>query len=181
MIVGPGQSNLVYYIDQNLTHRTHAVRDIQLGEELTISYLDSFRVRSVRQARARASWGFSCGCLQCSLPEAEAEASDARLFSIYQVENQLADLKNANVSTSTIEEFIALYKEERLDHKMADAYTLAALNYNTFGLEAKAKEYASLSLEQGLLEHGQDAADMEAMRILADQPRGHWTWNTRQQ
>lgn len=135
----------------------------------------------MRQARARASWGFSCGCSQCSLPEAEAEASDARLFSIYQVENQLTDLTNANISTSTIEELITLYKEERLDHKMADAYTLAALNYNTFGVEAKAKEYAKLSLEQGLLEHGHDSADMEAMGILAVKPRGHWTWNTRQQ
>ncbi|KAK7970572.1 Het domain protein [Apiospora saccharicola] len=172
--------SLAYYIDQNLTHHTHAVRDIQPGEELTISYLDSFRARSVRQARARASWGFSCGCSQCSLPKAEAEASDSRLFSIYQVENQLTDLKNTNTSISTIEELITLYKEERLDHKIADAYTLAALNYNTFGLEGKAKEYARLSLEQGLLEHGHDSADMEAMGILAVEPRTHWTWNTRQ-
>ncbi|KAK8049695.1 short/branched chain specific acyl-CoA dehydrogenase [Apiospora phragmitis] len=173
--------SLAYYVDQNLTHHTHAVRDIQPGEELSISYLDSFRVRSVRQARTRASWGFSCGCSQCSLPEAEAEASDARLFSIYQVENQLTDLKNANVSTSTIETLIALYKEERLDHKIADAYTLAALNYNTFGVEAMAKEYAKLSLEQGLLEHGHDSEDMEAMRILAADPKSHWIWDTRQQ
>ncbi|KAK6842088.1 short/branched chain specific acyl-CoA dehydrogenase [Apiospora arundinis] len=172
--------NLAFYIDQNLTHRTHAIRDIQAGEELTISYLDSFRARAVRQARAHASWGFSCRCSQCSLSDAEAEASDARLFSIYQVENQLTDLKNANVSTLTVEKLVALYKEERLDHKIADAYTLAALNYNTFGLEAMAKAYAKLSLEQGLLEHGPDSADMEAMRILAIDPKSHWTWNTRQ-
>lgn len=118
---------------------------------MTISYLDYFRAGSVRQARTCASWGFPCGCSQCVLLEAEAEASDARLFSIYQVENQVTNLKNANVSASTIEKVIALYKEERLDHKMADAYTLAALNYNTFGLEAKSKDYAKLSLEQGLL------------------------------
>ncbi|KAK8056144.1 SET domain-containing protein 5 [Apiospora rasikravindrae] len=173
--------SLAYYIDQNLTHHTHAVRDIQPGEELTISYLDSFRVRSVRQARARASWGFSCGCSQCSLPEAEAEASDARLFSIYQVETQLTDLKNANVSKPTIDRLIALYKEERLDHKIADAYTLAALNYNTFGVEAMAKEYAKLSLEQGALEHGHATEDMEAMRILTVDPKSHWSWNTRRQ
>ncbi|KAK7951304.1 SET domain-containing protein 5 [Apiospora aurea] len=172
--------SIAYYIDENLTHHTHAVRDIQPGEELIISYLDSFRARSVRQARARASWGFSCGCSQCSLPEAEAEASDARLVSIYQVETQLTDLNNANVSTSTIDRLVALYKEERLDHKIADAYTLAALNYNTFGVEATAKEYAKLSLEQGLLEHGHDSADMEAMRIVAVDPKSHWSWNTRQ-
>ncbi|KAK8114523.1 HET domain containing protein [Apiospora kogelbergensis] len=172
--------SLAFYIDQNLTHHTHAIRDIPPGEELTISYLDSFRARSVRQARARASWGFSCGCPQCSLPEAEAEASDSRLFSIYQLENQLTDLKNVNVSTSTIEKLIALYKGERLDHKIADAYTLAALNYNTFGVEAMAKTYAKLSLEQGLFEHGPDSADMEVMQILATDPRSHWTWDSRQ-
>ncbi|KAI0125788.1 hypothetical protein BJ170DRAFT_447834 [Xylariales sp. AK1849] len=171
--------NVAFYIDQNLTHHTHAIRDIQAGEELTISYLDSFRARSVRQERARASWGFSCTCPQCSLPKAEADASDARLYSIYQVENQAADYSNENTTPAMVEDLIRLYKAERLDFKIGDAYTIAALNYNLFGMVEMAKMYAKLSLEQGLLEHGPDALDREAMRILMDDPKGHWSYNRR--
>ncbi|KAK9771139.1 hypothetical protein AB5N19_00367 [Seiridium cardinale] len=171
--------NVAFYIDETLTHHTHAIRDIQPGEELTISYLDSFRAREVRQARAHASWGFACTCPQCSLPKEDADASDARLYSIYQVENKLADLSSKDVSPDMIEQLIDLYKRERLDFKMADAYTIAALNYNLFGMADEAKEYANLSIEQGLIEHGPGAPDIEAMRSLLADGKGHWTYNRR--
>ncbi|KAK6189334.1 hypothetical protein LQW54_013373 [Pestalotiopsis sp. IQ-011] len=171
--------NVAFYIDDKLTHHTHAIRDIEPGEELTISYLDSFRVREVRQQRAHASWGFACTCSQCSLSKNEADKSDARLFSIYKVENLLADLGNRQVSPDMIEQLIELYKEERLHFKVADAYTLAALNYNILGMTEMAQKYARLSIEQGLIEHGPDAPDIEAMRLLLANARGHWTYNRR--
>ncbi|KAI0139784.1 hypothetical protein BJ166DRAFT_473400 [Pestalotiopsis sp. NC0098] len=171
--------NVAFYIDDKLTHHTHAIRDIKPGEELTISYLDSFRARDVRQQRAHASWGFACTCSQCSLSKDEADESDARLFSIYKVENLLADLGNRQVSPDMIEQLIELYQEERLHFKIADAYTLAALNYNILGMTEMARKYAQLSIEQGLIEHGPDAPDIEAMRLLLADARGHWTYNRR--
>lgn len=170
---------MAFYIDDKLTHHTHAIRDIEPGEELTISYLDSFRAREVRQQRAHASWGFTCTCSQCSLSKDEADKSDARLFSIYKVENLLADLGNREVSPDMIEQLIELYQEERLHFKIADAYTLAALNYNILGMTEMARKYAQLSIEQGLIEHGPDAPDIEAMRLLLADARGHWTYNRR--
>jgi hypothetical protein len=129
-----------------------------------------------------SSWGFSCACSQCSLPQEEAEASDARLYSIYQVENQLSDFHdpNRNVTPSMVEELIGLYKEERLHFKLADAYTIAALSYNMFGMKKQAAQYAELSIEQGLLEHGPNAPDIEVMRGLLREPESHWTYNTQQ-
>ncbi|KAF3016754.1 SET domain-containing protein 5 [Neopestalotiopsis sp. 37M] len=169
--------NVAFYIDGNLTHHTHAIRDIEPGEELTISYLDSFRAREVRQQRAHASWGFACTCSQCSLSKDEADVSDARLYSIYEVENLLADLGNGKVTAEMIERLIDLYKQERLHFKIADAYTLAALNYNILGMAEMAQKYAQLSIDQGILEHGPEAPDIEAMRLLLANPQGHWTYN----
>lgn len=180
----PGGANTefgstAFYIDQNFTHHTHAVRDIEAGEELTISYLDSFSARSVRQTRARASWGFSCGCAQCSLPEGEVAESDAKLASIDTIEKRIMNLTSKSTTPAMIEQLVSLYRQERIDHKTADVYTMAALNYNTWGDAEEAMRYANLSIEQGRLEHGPDAADTAAMQAILANPMAHWSWNQR--
>ncbi|KAI0489818.1 SET domain-containing protein [Xylaria cf. heliscus] len=169
--------NLAFFIGQNLTHYTHAVRDIRSGEELTISYLDALQVRSVRQERTRNSLGFSCSCPHCSLSKKESDASDSRLLTISRIESELSDFNSKASSPSMIEEYVTLYKQERLEFKIAGAYTLAALNYNLFGKADMAKKYARLSVEAGLLESGPDSADVQQMKILGDDPKSHWSWN----
>ncbi|KAJ8124861.1 hypothetical protein O1611_g8779 [Lasiodiplodia mahajangana] len=171
--------NLAFFVDKNLTHYTYAVRDIRPGEELTISYLDGLQVRSMRQERTQNSLGFSCGCSQCSLPKKESAESDNRLLAISQIEKNLSDFNGKAPSPTMIEEYVALYRKERLEYKMAEAYTLAALNYNLIGKAGMAKKYARLSVEATLLESGPDAADVAQMKILADSPKSHWSWNMR--
>lgn len=174
-----GSGSVAFYIDQNFTHHTHAVRDIAAGEELTISYLDSFSARSVRQSRARASWGFSCSCAQCSLPEGEAAESDARLVSIETMEQRIMDLTSKSTTPAMLEQLLALYRQERIDHKTADVYTMAALNYNTWGDANESIRYANLSIEQGRLERGPHGADTAAMQAILANPTTHWSWNQR--
>ncbi|KAI0408951.1 hypothetical protein F4802DRAFT_604706 [Xylaria palmicola] len=169
--------NLAFFVDQNLTHYTHAVRDIAPGEELTISYIDALQARLVRQERTRSSLGFSCGCSQCALPPKESDASDNRLLAISRIEGELLDVSSKTSSPTLIEEYVALYRAERLEFKIAGAYTLAALNYNLLGKADMTKKYGQLAIEAGLLESGPDAADVRQMRILADDPRSHWSWN----
>ncbi|KAF2967213.1 hypothetical protein GQX73_g6378 [Xylaria multiplex] len=169
--------NLAFFIDRNLTHYTHAVRDIEPGEELTISYIDPLQVRSVRQERTRNTLGFSCACSHCTLSENDADASDARLLTMSRIESELADFSSQASSPALIEEYLSLYRREGLEHNLAGAYTLAALNYNLFGKADMAKKYAQLSVEAGLLESGPDAADVREMKTLADYPESHWSWN----
>ncbi|KAI1430315.1 hypothetical protein F5Y12DRAFT_789775 [Xylaria sp. FL1777] len=169
--------NLAFFVDQNMTHYTHAVRDIEPGEELTISYIDALEVRSVRQERARNSLGFSCACSQCSLSRKESDASDARLLAISRMESELSDFSSKASSPAMIEEYVGLYRTEGLEYHISGAYTLAALNYNLFGKASLAEKYARLSVEAGLLESGPDAADVQQMMILADDPKSHWSWN----
>jgi hypothetical protein len=169
---------VAFYIDKNLTHHTHAIRDVQPGEELSISYLDSFGARSMRQERARSSWGFTCTCQQCSLPRPEVHESDKRLMAISQTEDKLGAMDDA-VTPRMIEKLIRLYKEERMEFKIAGAYTLAALNYNRLGNERLARKYADLAVEAGVLESGPEAMDVLTMQELARDPRAHFTWNTK--
>ncbi|KAI1108870.1 hypothetical protein F5Y14DRAFT_434446 [Nemania sp. NC0429] len=169
--------NLAFFIDQNLTHYTHAVRDIKPGEELTISYVDPLEARSVRQERTRNSFGFSCGCSHCSLLKNESDASDSRLLIISRIANELSDFSSKTSSPAMIEEYVSLYRKERLEYKIAEAYTLAALNYNLFGKAEMAKKYALLAVDAGLLESDSDAVGVQQMKMIADDPKVHWSWN----
>lgn len=168
-----------FYIDETMTHYTHAVKDIQPGEELTISCVDPFTARSVRQNRARRSWGFDCTCAHCSLPKELARKSDDRLWQIYEVENRIADW-NSTIDMSDIELLLSLYKQESLDQShTSDALVHAALNYNALAEEELATRYAQLALEAGMLEKGPKSRHVQTMRQLLKDPKEHWSWRRR--
>ncbi|KAF4902335.1 SET domain-containing protein 5 [Colletotrichum viniferum] len=170
--------NVAFHIGADGRHRTTVVRPVKSGEELTISYLDQLGVRSERQHRAKLAWGFECGCSQCSLAKKQAAASDQRLMDIQEIDRALSDI-NARVTTALIEKFLKLHKEERLESKLAGAYTIAALNFNLLGHAKQSVKYAKLAVEAGLMENGPGTADVEAMQKLAADPKGHFTWRGR--
>src|SRR5262245_43531080 len=57
-----------------------ALRDIQPGEEVTITYLDSTAdmSRAARQALLQEHWNFNCSCSLCSAAADEVALSDDR-------------------------------------------------------------------------------------------------------
>lgn len=171
--------NVAFRIDNHLTHHTHAVRDIAAGEELTISYMNPFETWASRRLHIEKSWGFVCTCKHCSMSQKEIEKSDRRLDEIEEIEAELGDFNSKKVSTRMIDRLINLYEEERLQAKTHGAYVLAALNYNLFGNAKKAKQYATLAVETGIIEFGPDAGDVKAMRTLAKNPKQHWSWRMR--
>jgi len=72
----------------------HAVRDIQAGEEITLSYLAGGPF-SERQTRLREYFGFVCRCEPCSLPAKALEASDARLKRAQSLDDAIGDSRRA--------------------------------------------------------------------------------------
>ena len=169
----------VAYRISNITHITTAIRDIRPGDELTISYINAQLPRAERQERLE-QWGFKCKCAHCSMSDAEAEASDARLRRIAELETELDNPQSTKVTADTGAELVALYEKERLDIYLAPAYTRAALNYGLFAEEAKAREYANNAIRALTRQSGPKAGDLPSMRMLAQDPRSHWTWGKRQ-
>ncbi|KAK1585110.1 uncharacterized protein LY79DRAFT_559240 [Colletotrichum navitas] len=170
--------NVAFRIGADLRHRTTVVRPVKPGEELTITYLDPLATRSVRQHRAKRAWGFECGCSQCGLAKKQAAASDARLLEIEELDRLLSDV-SARVTSATVERFLKLHAEERLEAKLAGAYTTAALNFNLLGKNKMAAKYARLAVEAGTIENGPESEDVEAMKALAADPKKHFTWRGR--
>lgn len=171
--------NVAFRIDEHLAHHTHAVRDIAVGEELTLTYVDPFDTHAAREARILQSWGFKCTCPHCSMSEAQVRESDAHLGEIAQIEAELRDVVSKNVTPKLVRRLLELYEKERLDVKLHGAYVLAALNYNLFGDAKNAKKYAELAIETGIVESGPEADEVKSMRDLAKNPRAHFTWRKR--
>lgn len=158
--------NVAFYIDENLVHTTSAVRVINPGEELSISYLGNFEPREMRRRRARQAWGFDCTCSQCSLPERLGTKSDRRLEEIARAEDQLTQMENREVTPAMIRKFVKMHKDERLDSSIASAYTLAALNFRMLGDEKMALKYAKLAAEAGIIESGPDSDTVKSVEGL---------------
>lgn len=170
--------NAVFHVGQDLVHRTTVVRPLKPGEELTISYLDQMSPRAARQQRARGAWGFECSCSLCGASEEVVEESDGRISEIQWHEAALSDIKS-KVTLDMVERYVSLLKKERLESKMFGPYTTAALNCNLLGKDKMAVEYAKLAIEAGMMENGPGASDVEAMRVLAADPKAHFTWRGR--
>ncbi|KAK4240433.1 SET domain-containing protein 5 [Achaetomium macrosporum] len=170
----------VHYRIANLTHTTIAVRDILPGEELTISYIYPQVPKSERQSRLR-EWGFVCTCSQCTLPPSESSASDNRIRQIKQLEEEIEAIMARGPGGEGLRpemggKLVELYLQERLHAYLGPTYTRAALIYSMFGNEQRAREYAREAVGALEREVGPHARDLESMRRLAEDPRGHWSW-----
>ncbi|KAI1177157.1 hypothetical protein F4777DRAFT_587391 [Nemania sp. FL0916] len=168
----------VHYHITNATITALASRDIQQGEELTVSYVDVFLPSKERKQRIQ-SWGFECACALCQGPKNETAASDKRLHRIKQLKSDLNNFKELLVSADTGAEFTSLHEEENLHAHLGSAYTRAALNSALFGDEERAREYARRAARELAIEKGENSPDAQAMRSLAEDPKGHWTWGKR--
>ncbi|RYP10565.1 hypothetical protein DL765_008069 [Monosporascus sp. GIB2] len=165
----------VHYRITNTTHMTIAARDISPGEELSISYTGPMLPWHERRLLLNNTWGFNCACSHCSMSADEAAASDARLSTIAQLTADLENFSEGSVTAETGAVLVELYRRERLDIHMGRALTLAALNFALLGEVERAQEYARAAMRAADMA----PTDLDSMKILAENPRAHWTWGKR--
>ncbi|GKT45360.1 uncharacterized protein ColSpa_05541 [Colletotrichum spaethianum] len=99
---------------------------------------------------------------------------------MWEIEQQLSHWNGEKVDEEMIEQLITLYRQEQLDQSHgSDAFRLAALNYNSLGMEEEALRYAKLAEEQLLLERGPWSKQVKDMRDLLQDPKAHYSWRQR--
>ncbi|KAF2998520.1 SET domain-containing protein 5 [Curvularia kusanoi] len=173
--------NAAYFFDEEtLTHYVHAMRTIQPGEEITISYIDSEKTRAHRMRRLERNWGFKCDCSACTAHPALTAESDARLDQIQQLLEKLNDWsEESTASPEMAEALVSLYDQERLWAYQATAYKHAAEAYSAVGNRFMAIKYARLSAEFSILDKGFSDGDVKEMKKMASAPEKTWSWNKR--
>ncbi|KIW63860.1 hypothetical protein PV04_08832 [Phialophora macrospora] len=185
--------NAQYFLSSDmLTHYVHAVRPIEEGEELTISYAPPLRLHADRQQYFENTFQFTCTCPRCS-PETHrhhkhqkhrtVEDSDKATQDIIALQWALAQwTSNSTASVKKAEMLIRLYKEEGLDAFLDDAYGHAALMYNSVGSARGAKKYAKLAAEASWLKYGFESVGQDKVReweAIARDPTRHGSWRRR--
>jgi hypothetical protein len=173
--------NAAYFWDEStMTQYVHAIRDIQPGEEITITYVDNEKDRNIRMTRLEKTWGFKCNCAACTAHPNFVAESDSRLYQITDLAQALDDWTPSSPATPEIGELmVSLYVQERLDASLATAYKYAAEVHSSFGNKWQAIKYARLSVEMSMLDKGFNDRDTRDMEKMAEKPEMTWSWNKR--
>ncbi|KAK0729546.1 hypothetical protein B0H67DRAFT_476558 [Lasiosphaeris hirsuta] len=169
MWIFPDLSRLNHACKTTLAMTVWSSRDIEPGEEITITYSDTDQTYAERQKTFAQVWGFDCTCSLCTAPEQQRNASDKRRLRIHMLRERVlkrakeGDFKRAIKAT---EELFQVAEEEGLTPHMGDLYEIPARLYYQVGDLERAREYTKRSLYQveGLGVPG--GKDIERVRVL---------------
>ncbi|KAK0634406.1 hypothetical protein B0T17DRAFT_513273 [Bombardia bombarda] len=161
-----------FRFDQHSLKSTiRAFRDIDAGEEITISYATFGLTRAERQHILHLNWGFECDCSLCTAPQDEIAASDARRGEIKILREKVLrevegmDFKEAITLNRELYELIA--KEELVSH-MGDHYEVMARLHMGARDRAGAKKYAKMALVELKKYSGEGKEGKETIRELEE-------------
>ncbi|RYP04755.1 hypothetical protein DL765_010073 [Monosporascus sp. GIB2] len=142
----------------SLAARVIAFRDIEPGEELSLSYVDVGKTYEERQ-HALQRWGFTCTCAMCTAPASEIAASDARRTRIRALKADIVEALNGRDGNDKVKhksldraiemahEVVALVHREELRSLYAEQYDALGRLYWAAGDRARGVAHARLSLK----------------------------------
>ncbi|KAI3319475.1 SET domain-containing protein [Xylariaceae sp. AK1471] len=129
--------------------RVVAFRDINIGEEITISYIPLNHPRDKRQNTLRR-WGFKCKCSLCTASKTEIAASDYRREKIAALQEDILKAIaewDGSVAVRLAHEILALVEAEDIPTMVASQYEVIARLYWKARDTATATKYAQMSLD----------------------------------
>ncbi|KAI9766958.1 MAG: hypothetical protein M1839_004666 [Geoglossum umbratile] len=174
------QPNAQHTWNDDLGHLTvHALRDIEAGCEITISYISGVSLGyAERQHYVMDAFSFACACELCSLPLITRNHSDHRLDQIRSInedEGTATDLvqilEHPAKSLSQVHRLFELLEEEgicdiRIARACFNAFQIAAVA----GDKARAKVFAERAYAARKVLAGDDNPKTIEFKHLAKQP-----------
>ncbi|KAI1161549.1 hypothetical protein F5B18DRAFT_434874 [Nemania serpens] len=126
-----------------------AFRDIEIGEEITISYIPLNHPREKRQRDLRR-WGFDCNCSLCTASKTDIAASDYRREKIASLQKDvlkaISEL-DGSAAVRGVYEILALVEAEDIPTMVASQYEVLARLFWKAGETESATAYAQKSLD----------------------------------
>ncbi|OAA58219.1 TPR domain protein [Cordyceps fumosorosea ARSEF 2679] len=138
----------------------HAIHDTPAGEQITTCYLKSGNLTTNQRAALLQAYGFSCGCLACTLPALEVLRERALM-----VRKRVA----AYLSHSGVARTLGIDAAEALGYAREHVMLLQQQP------KARYRARAALALKTGDLEAARDYAvrELEVQRHLIGTPAEH--------
>ena len=146
----------------------HALRDIEEGQEITISYLPQTREYAERQSSLKKGFKFDCKCELCSLPPAQREMSDFRLKTLREIDDAIGELIFDDVPETALpllHKMMKLFTEEGIwDAGISRAYNDAYQIAIASGDMARAQIFAGRAYDVKLVIEGDDSPATTEMK-----------------
>ncbi|TQN74730.1 SET domain-containing protein 5 [Colletotrichum shisoi] len=140
------------YSPRTLELEVVAYKDIQPGEEVSISY-SMLNMLSDDRRRTLQEWGFNCTCALCGSPAADIAASDARRARLQQILARLTDetATGPSLSAAAVGELTAemdgVVEREGLAAQAGEFYGMVARAYARAGEAGAGARYARMAAE----------------------------------
>ena len=174
--------NAMYYLDPyTLTHVVHATRDIQPGEEITISYISVMQNLEARRRMLAEGFGFKCLCERCVKEEEHSRHEGGALegigshrawLVIYVLDESIPGWEDIAIQESHVDEiltrYLGLFEEEGLQGFMDEAYQIAAVTEWKLKRKDKAREYGRNASKVMAIRYGESHADIKSWRAIGD-------------
>ncbi|KAK0624985.1 RmlC-like cupin domain-containing protein [Bombardia bombarda] len=141
----------IHFSEKTLGMTVWSSRDIEPGEEITITYSDAGLLHAERQERLQSVWGFKCTCSLCTAPPEVRNASDTRRLEIRNLQEEVLNLAQKGDfpgAVTTVERLFEVIEEEGLTEQMGDLYEIPARLYYHVGKLEKAREFTKLAMHE---------------------------------
>ncbi|KAK4185176.1 hypothetical protein QBC35DRAFT_28739 [Podospora australis] len=145
-----------------------AIRDVEPGEELTISYIPIDLPIKERLSLLESHFNFQCTCKLCSAPPDKQRYSDLRRERIGSVRSLIKKVKETSNVDDLAAELFALVEEEGLQLKLKEYDNELWIVYYQLGDVDSAIKYAEAALKEaeelGGVQGGEDDEVQVAIR-----------------
>lgn len=134
------------FVPKTLLMEIKALKDIQVGEEIGISYGRVDLKHAERQKLYKEGWNFGCTCDMCTFSKYDIAGSDQRRARFAQVRKKLENLTPATYDAQQIvsweQEVMELSSKEGLDVLLAADYERLAYVYAGHAMVNEARMWA---------------------------------------
>ncbi|KAK4223497.1 hypothetical protein QBC38DRAFT_425404 [Podospora fimiseda] len=159
----------IHFSETTFAMTIWAAKDIEEGEEITITYSAAGMLTEERQQTLEKVWGFKCKCSLCTASPSIQAKSDSNRKEIRHLQDQVGQLAQKgkyHEALKSAERMFELIETEGLTDQMGDMYEVPARLYYLVGNLEKALEY-TLKVQNELQGYGVPGKfGMEKLRML---------------
>ncbi|KAK3370927.1 hypothetical protein B0T24DRAFT_594799 [Lasiosphaeria ovina] len=172
-------SALTNFNESTLANTVTAFRDIDVGEEITISYSDFGLTSTERRRILLQKWGFQCSCALCSADADTLAASDARRAEMRATGQRVLQRVEAGDFAGAVAlngALVAAVAEEKLVPHLGDHFDVMARLCLAAGDAEGAAKYARKAIAemkgfyQGAEAEGLAVRELEALVARLERP-----------